>query len=58
LQAWEDRMAARPALKKGKDVPTPHRMKELQTDPKKMEEQAKASMAWVQKGMKEDAAKK
>lgn len=57
VQAWEDKMAARPGVQKGKDVPDPHKMKELMKDPKKMEEQAAAARSWIQKGMKDDAAK-
>lgn len=57
MQAWEDKMAARPGVQKGKDVPDPHKMKELMKDPKKMEEQAAAARSWIQKGMKDDAAK-
>jgi glutathione S-transferase len=48
LQAWEDRMAARPALRKGKDVPTPHRIKELQGDKESTEKHAAEARKWVQ----------
>lgn len=57
LEAWEERMAARPGVQKGKDIPTPHRMKELQKDPKRMEEHAAKSRQWVQAGMADDAKK-
>lgn len=57
LKAWEERMLARPGVEKGRHVPDPHRMKELLKDPKKMEEHAAKSRAWVQAGMKEDAKK-
>ena len=50
-------MAARPGVQKGRDVPDPHRMKELQKDPKKMQEQAEKSRQWVQAGMADDAKK-
>jgi glutathione S-transferase len=50
-------MAARPGVQKGKDIPTPHRMKELQKDPKRMQEHAEKSRQWVQSGMADDAKK-
>jgi glutathione S-transferase len=58
LKAWEERMTARPGVEKGRHVPDPHTIKELLKDKAKMEEHAAKSRAWVQKGMKEDAAKK
>jgi len=57
LKAWEDRMAARPAVVKGRDLPYPSKLYEKKNDPKWMEDYAKKSAAWVQAGMKEDAAK-
>lgn len=50
-------MAARPGIQKGKDVPDPHRIKELLKDPKKMQELAEKSRKWVQEGMADDAKK-
>ena len=55
LQAWEDRMLARPAVEKGRHVPDPHNIKELLADKDKMEKKAAEARAWVQKGMKEEA---
>ena len=57
LKAWEERMAARQGVEKGRHVPDPHKIKELLKDKAKMDEYAAKSRAWVQKGMKEDAAK-
>ncbi|TLD36855.1 glutathione S-transferase [Venturia nashicola] len=57
LKAWEDRMAARPGVEKGKNVPSPYTMKELLADKEKMEKHAAESRKWVQAGMKEDAKK-
>ena len=57
LEAWEERMSARPGVQKGKDIPTPHRMKELQKDPKRMQEHAEKARQWVQAGMADDAKK-
>jgi glutathione S-transferase len=55
LKSWEERMLARPGVEKGRHVPDPNHMKELLKNPKKMEEEAAKSRAWVQAGMKEDA---
>ncbi|KAF2210925.1 hypothetical protein CERZMDRAFT_85840 [Cercospora zeae-maydis SCOH1-5] len=57
LKAWEERMWARDAVKKGANIPDPYRMKELLADKELMEKKAAESQAWVQQGMKEDAAK-
>ena len=57
LKAWEDRMAARPGVAKGKDVPDKFKMKELLNDPDKIKELEERNKAWVQRGMKEDAEK-
>jgi glutathione S-transferase len=51
------RMDARPGVQKGRDVPDPHRIKEMQNDPKKMEESAAKARQWVQAGMADDAKK-
>lgn len=55
LKAWEDRMAARPGVEKGRHVPDPHTIKELLKDKEKMERHAAESRKWVQEGMKADA---
>ena len=55
LKAWEERMWARDAVKKGANVPDPYRMKELLADKEAMEKHAAKSREWVQKGMKEDS---
>ncbi|KAF2001754.1 glutathione S-transferase II [Amniculicola lignicola CBS 123094] len=57
LQAWEDRMAARPGVEKGRHVPDPHTMKALLKNKEEMEKHAAQSRKWVQAGMKEDAEK-
>jgi glutathione S-transferase len=57
LKAWEDRLIKREGFEKGRHVPEKHGIKELLADPKKMDEYAKKSSAWVQKGMQEDAKK-
>ncbi|EME87886.1 uncharacterized protein MYCFIDRAFT_54955 [Pseudocercospora fijiensis CIRAD86] len=57
LKAWEERMWARPAVKKGANVPDPYRMKELLADKEAMEKHAAESQKWIQAGMKDDASK-
>lgn len=45
LKKWEERMWARPAVKKGANVPEPYKMKELLQDKEAMEKHAaKASL--------------
>lgn len=58
VKAWEERMAARPALDKGRHVPDPHTIKELLKDKEAVEKSAAQTREWVQKGMKEDAKNK
>jgi len=55
LHAWEERMAARPGVVKGKDVPDPHTIKELIKDKAQTEKHAAEARKWVQAGMQEDA---
>ncbi|RDW83292.1 putative disulfide bond reductase yfcG [Coleophoma crateriformis] len=57
LKAWDDRMLARPGVEKGRHVPDPHRMKELQKDPDAIKRTAEQSKKWIQESMKEDAKK-
>ncbi|KAF2628059.1 glutathione S-transferase [Macroventuria anomochaeta] len=57
LKAWEERMAERSGVEKGRHVPDPHKIKELLKDKAKMEQQAAESRKWVQAGMKADAEK-
>lgn len=57
LKAWEERMLQRPAVEKGRHVPTPHRFKELLKDPEEMERHAKETAQWIQKNQKADAQK-
>lgn len=57
LKAWEERMAERSGVEKGRHVPDPHKIKELLKDKAKMEQQAADARKWVQAGMKADAEK-
>jgi glutathione S-transferase len=58
VKAWEEKMTARPAVDKGKDIPKKLTVKEKLKDPKHAEEEAKKASAWIQQGMKGDAAQK
>jgi len=57
LKAWEERMFARPGVEKGRNVPDPHRMKELAKDKDQIEKKAAETRKWVQQGMASDAKK-
>jgi len=57
LEAWEERMASRPAVQRGRDVPDPYRMKELQGNEEDIKAHAESAKSWVQAGMKQDAGK-
>ncbi|KAF2156209.1 glutathione S-transferase [Myriangium duriaei CBS 260.36] len=52
LKAWEERVWARPAVKKGADVPEPYNVKKILADKKLMEETSKGGREFVSKGMK------
>jgi len=61
VQAWQDRIYAREAVKKGLDVPTHNDLLDKLLDPdfetkyaEEADNHAKQSAAWVQKGMKDD----
>lgn len=55
LNAWLERMYARPGVEKGRHVPKRHGMKELMQDKEKMERKAEEAKKWIQAGMKQDA---
>lgn len=57
VKAWEERMAARSGVEKGRHVPTPHTIKDVLKDPKLVEQMMKKGGSWVQEGMKDDAKK-
>ena len=57
LQAWEERMMQRSGVERGRHIPDPHRIKELMQDKEAVDRHAAHSRAWVQSGMKADAAK-
>lgn len=58
LKAWEERMAQRPGIERGRNVPSPYNMKELIKDRAAMDKAAAETRAWVQEGMKGDAQNK
>jgi glutathione S-transferase len=47
LKAWEDRMAQREGVEKGRHVPEPHTVKERLKDKKLMEETAAEAKKWI-----------
>jgi glutathione S-transferase len=57
LKAWEERMAARPGVEKGRHVPDKHTIKELLKDKALVEKRAEEAREWVQRGMAADAKK-
>ncbi len=44
-------MLSRPAVEKGRHVPTPHRMKEIEKDQEAIKAAAEHTKSWVQAGM-------
>ncbi|KAI9737479.1 MAG: hypothetical protein M1834_009634 [Cirrosporium novae-zelandiae] len=57
LKAWENRMAGRPGVQKGRDVPEPSTIKEMLKDKEAVERHAAESKKWIQEGMKENQKK-
>ncbi|KAK4917916.1 Glutathione S-transferase 2 [Elasticomyces elasticus] len=58
LQKWEQMLMARPAMKKGGDVPKPLKIKEmLAKSPEEADKYAKMHSGWIMKGMGDDAQK-
>lgn len=50
-------MAKREGVEKGRNVPDPHRMKELAADKEKMQKRAEEARKWIQQGMRAEAKK-
>lgn len=46
LKAWEERMLKRPAVERGRHVPSPHKIKELLKDEGAMERKAAEARKW------------
>ncbi|PKY08134.1 glutathione S-transferase [Aspergillus campestris IBT 28561] len=55
LKEWEERLAAREGVEKGRHVPTRHTVKDVLKDKDAAEKQAAEARAWIQQGMKADA---
>lgn len=58
VKKWEELMAQREAVEKGRHVPTPHTIKEVLKDKAAQEKAAKDAQAWIQPGMAADAKSK
>jgi glutathione S-transferase len=58
VKAWEERIVQRPAMEKGRHVPSPHTIKDLIKDKATMDKHAADARAWIQEGMKDDAKSK
>lgn len=54
LKKWEEMIAKRECVEKGRHVPDPHRMKELAADKEEMQKHAEDAMKWIQQGMQAD----
>jgi glutathione S-transferase len=48
-------MQSRPAVEKGRDIPTPGPRRETDNDPEVLKKRAQEGRAWVQSGMAADA---
>ncbi|KAK4157506.1 glutathione S-transferase [Chaetomidium leptoderma] len=58
VNAWIDKILARPGSEKGRHVPKPHTsLNNRHKTEEEMDKAAAATRAWVQQGMKEDAKK-
>ena len=58
LNAWVDRVVARPASEKGRHVPVPHTaLENRHKTEEELDKQAESARQWVQQGMQADAKK-
>ncbi|KAK9234322.1 glutathione S-transferase [Lipomyces kononenkoae] len=57
LKAWEELLAARPGVEKGRHVPDKHTIKEILKDKELVEKHSTEARSWVQRGMAADAKK-
>ena len=58
LKAWDERMAKRPGVEKGKNVPSPQKFnREMMKNKEEVDKYAKQSSAWIMEGQQEDAKK-
>lgn len=57
LKAWEEKLAAREGVEKGRHVPDRHTIKEVLKDKDQIAKHSVSTLQWVQKGMADDAKK-
>ncbi|KAJ6187733.1 hypothetical protein N7519_002641 [Penicillium mononematosum] len=55
VKAWEELMAKRPGVEKGRHVPAPHTIKDLIKDKAAVDKAAAEARSWIQQGMQADA---
>jgi glutathione S-transferase len=55
LKAWEEKLAARPGVEKGRHVPDRHTIKDDLKNKEELEKKAKEGAAWVQQTMADNA---
>lgn len=53
LRAWEERLEVRPAFARGRDVPTPNKIKDILKDPAAAEAAAEKARKWISQEKKE-----
>ncbi|PCH06774.1 Zinc finger, CCHC-type [Penicillium occitanis (nom. inval.)] len=58
LKAWEEKLAAREGVEKGRHVPERHTIKEVLKDKDQIAKHSAHTLQWVQKGMADDAKNK
>jgi glutathione S-transferase len=57
LKAWEEKLAAREGVEKGRHVPDRHTIKDVLKDKDLIAKHSASTLQWVQKGMSDDAKK-
>jgi glutathione S-transferase len=57
LKAWDLRMLSRPAVEKGRHVPSPHKAREIVKDKEAAAAEAAKTGVWVQQSMADEAKK-
>ncbi|KAK7202659.1 glutathione S-transferase [Myxozyma melibiosi] len=50
LEKWQDEISAMPLIKKGLDVPTEFRIKQVAKDPELLKQASAAGQSWIKKG--------
>lgn len=57
LQIWHKRMASRPAVQKGYNVPSGTDLNRVLEEPEKLKQLLASNKAWIAHGLKQDAQK-